>query len=469
MPSKSSGRIEKARKNKGGTPHKKNHRWESFSTKISKFNSLQPLRKVRRHDLETEDLTAATSYFHNGLQRWNELNIARGFASFKREVLSISESLPQILHFEERIMASLASHIAEQDRESLEPLLDLLTAFAHDLGIRFEKHYQQSLELLLAIAGKPQDADVIEWTFGAMAFLFKYLSKLLVPDLRPTYDVMAPLLGKSRHPSYIARFAAEAMSFLVKKAGAPSQRETSLPLFVNHVAQDLRSIASDRQFVLYKDGIMTMFAEALKGTDYTIHSTGAAIFAAVVDAIPSEEMKLAEEDTWTDVACGILTSIMHHSTAETFKDFADSVMDKIEGKLEEVPPTQSEWRLIPYIRLLGVLGGVRRGGRITDWPRLVGLAVKLLEKTAKTAQGSPQDVSNLLWSRVIVKVAIVWHHAPVDALIPFMGRLVHVLSREPFMKLFIPFCAYFCELDSRRFGSLFRTDFQRLVTAPFFV
>lgn len=462
MPSKSSGRIEKARK-KGGTPHKKNHRWESFSTKISKFNSLQPLRKVRRHDLETEDLSAATSYFHNGLERWSELNISKGFTSFKREVLSMSESLPQILHFEERIMQSLVTHIEVQDRESLEPLLDLLTAFAHDLGVRFEKHYQKSLDMLLAIAGRKQDVDVIEWTFGAMAFLFKYLSKLLVPDLRPTYDVMAPLLGKSRHPSHIARFAAEAMSFLVKKAGAPSHRETSLPLFVSHVAQDLRSMTSDRQFVLYKDGIMTMFAEAIKGTDDTVHSAGASIFTAVVDAIPAEEKKLVEEDTWTDVACGILTSVTHHASVDTFKDFADAVLDKIDEKLNETPSTESEWCLTPYMRLLGVLGGVRRGTRITEWPRLVGLVVTLLEKTAKSVKGSPQDVSSLVWKFLIAKVAIVWHHAPVDALIPFMARLIRVLSREPFMKWFIPFCAYFCELDARRFGSLFRTEFQKSV------
>ena len=98
-------------------------------------------------------------------------------------------------------MALLVKYISLQDKDALEPLLDLLTAFAHDLGVRFEKYYAQSLDLLLAIASKPQDVEVIEWTFGAMAFLFKYLSKLLIPDLRPTFNVMSPLLGKARLPS----------------------------------------------------------------------------------------------------------------------------------------------------------------------------------------------------------------------------------------------------------------------------
>ena len=31
-------------------------------------------------------------------------------------------------------------------------------------------------------------------------------------------------------------------------------------------------MTEDRQFTLYKDGLMTMFAEAIKGTDQSIHS-----------------------------------------------------------------------------------------------------------------------------------------------------------------------------------------------------
>ncbi|PHH88062.1 hypothetical protein CDD83_8047 [Cordyceps sp. RAO-2017] len=205
MPSKSSGRIEKVRKNKIAKNHTKNHRWESFSTKIARLNSLQQLRKVRRHDLETEDLSTSTSYFKNGLQKWSELNLSKTFCAFKQKVLPLCESLPQILHFEEKIVELLAEHISLHDRDALEPLLDLLTALAHDLGVRFEKHFSRSLQLILDIVGKPRDVEVIEWSFGAMAFLFKYLSKLLAPDLRPTFDTLSPLLGKSRHPPHIAR------------------------------------------------------------------------------------------------------------------------------------------------------------------------------------------------------------------------------------------------------------------------
>lgn len=358
-------------------------------------------------------------------------------------------------------MDSLAKYIATQEKEGLEPLLDLLTAFSHDLGVRFEKHYGRSLDLIVAIAAKPQDVEVIEWTFGALAFLFKYLSKLLVPDLRPTFKVMAPLLGKSRHPPHIARFAAEALSFLVKKAAAPSHRETALRYLVDSARDDLVSIRTDRQFILYKDGLMNMFSEAIKGTDNIIHSTGPAIFAALVDAIPEEERTLAEETIWTDVVCGVLTSVIHHATYDTFGEFADGLHETVRLNMERVPATDRQWQSVPLIRICGTLAGVRRGNRLSDWTPLVRNVVDMLSVITRASPEVPEGAGSVVWNSVLVNVAFVWHHAPIDALIPHIVSLTQSLSREPLMQWFIPFCSYFCELDAQRFGSLFRNDFQK--------
>ena len=459
MPSKSSGRIEKVRKFKNPNPLRNTHRWESFSNKIAKFNSLQPLRKVRRHDLETEDLSAATSYLNNGLQKWGELNISKIFVAFRKDVLSMCESLPQILHFENKIMEKFDQYISMQETEALEPLLDLLTAFAHDLGTRFEKHYSRSLELLIGIAGKARDVEVIEWTFGALAFLFKYLSKLLVPNLTPTYIVISGILGKQRHPPHIARFAAEALSFLVKKAGAPSHVESSLKPLVQHIERDLRSVKDDRQFLLYRDGIMTMFAEAIKSTDHTIHSAGFSIFTTVLNAIPEREQVLSEENIWTDVVCGVFTSILHHSMAETFNEFEAQLFEDLKLKLE------NKQDALPIIKMVGTLAGLRKGSRVSNWPALVGILLTAIEGYSNNLLDIPQEQHILAWSNIIVNIAIVWHQAPTDALIPQVNAMTRLFTREPLMHWFIPFCSYFVELDASRFGSLFRGSFQKFITS----
>jgi U3 small nucleolar RNA-associated protein 20 len=451
MPSATSGRIVKTSRGSKKTPHQKNHRWESFSAKISKLHSLDPLRKVRRHDLDAEDLSATTSYLRNGLDKWAELNISRPYMAFKREINPLTESLAQILYHEDRIMDLLAEYIARHEKEALEPLLDLVTAFAHDLGVRFEKHYPRALRLIVELASKIHDVEAIEWTFAALAFLFKYLSRLLVPDLRPTYDAVAPLMGKARNPGHIARFAAEAMSFLVKKAAAPSHKDKALPLFVEHVRKDLESMVGQKQLNLYSQGVMTMFAEAIKGVGDGVHSTGPEIFAALLQRVPEEELKLPAQAVWTDVCCGVLTSVIHHANVDTFR--------ALETRLAE--EAMAVERSVLFVQVFGTMAGVRKGTRIHDWTALVKALGQLLQSLAiQKEQIEAMDASRV-WQKLIVNIAIVWSQAPIDALLPALLTFNGTMTKEPLMRWYILFCSYLADLNSERFRGLFMKDFQK--------
>jgi len=461
----SSGRITKSRKSKGPSTHGKNHRWESFHTKIAQLSALDPLHRVRRHDLDAEDISTATSYFRQGLQRWSELNMSRGFVAFKRGALPISESLPQLLHFEDRIMTLLDEGISTTDKESLEPLLELLTAFARDLGVRFEKYYERSLSLIRNVLATPQEAEVIEWTFGALAWLFKYLWRLLVPNLCPTYDALAPLLGRTRHPPHIARFAAEALSFLIKKAAAPSNRETALQRIVNHVRDDLSTMVDDRQFMLYRDGVMTMFAETIRGTGESIYTSGPACLGAMLDAMPDTERQLDQttEPMWTGVICGALTSVMHGSNADNMAEIVTTIVDHI-GRDRVVESTLPPLvRSLPWFQVLGTLVGVRGGSRIQDWASVVDILVKITQELAETKSALGDEARDQFWQRVVVNIAIVWNQAPMDALIKHKMAHTRAMTTQPCMPWFVPFCAYMQELDSGKFDSLFRQDLQKSV------
>ncbi|KAI0482392.1 HEAT repeat protein [Xylariaceae sp. FL0804] len=460
MPATQSGRIVKARKGKSGTPHQKNHRWESFSTKISKLHSLDPLRRVRRHDLDTEDLEATTSYLRNGLDKWADLNISHGFTSFRREIRPFCDSLPQILHFEDQIMNLLAKYISAKEQESLEPLLELLTAFAHDLGTRFEKHYRRALSLIIEVASRPQDAAVIEWTFACLAFLFKYLSKLLVPDLRPTYDALAPLLGKARTPPHITRFAAEALSFLVKKAAAPANRATALPRLIDHVRQDFQTSRDNRYFELYYHGLMTMLAEAIKGQGRSVYTSGAEIVRALLASVPYDEAVSLEPITWSDMVCGVLVSIVHHTTAESFTSIPEAIAD---AALHDPARLEHPLRNCIYIRCLGTISGVRKGSRIADWQPVLKCLLESLKDICQSPKTLEKLESSAIWQQIIANTAIVWQNAFMDAEIPHITDFVAIMSREPLMNWFIPFCSYFSILDTAKFRSLFLKPFQKFV------
>ncbi|RDW78044.1 hypothetical protein BP5796_05896 [Coleophoma crateriformis] len=469
MPAASSGRIVITKKAKSGTAHQKNHRWESFTSKVSKLNSLDPIRKVRRHGIDTEDLAATTSYFKSGLEKWQELNMTEAFHTFLQEVNPLCDSLPQILHFEEKIMGLMVTYIEKREREAMEPLLELLTDFAHDLGARFEKHYAKALELVTAIAATPQDVEVIEWSFTCLAFMFKYLSKLLVPDLRPTFDLMAPLLGKHRQQPHIARFAAEAMSFLVKKAGVPAHRETALPLIVMHAKLDLQSIAGTRPFVLYYHGLMTLFAEAMKGNGLTVHTSGPAILRALFGCIEESDFVAATGSRWPDVVCGVLTSLVHHTSSETFKEVLEVVLEEANSAVQAFQSSHSKsdlTRLLLSARMIGVAAGVRKGSRIVGWPALLEASSQITQVISRNAThfgviGGDFD----LWRSLILTIAIILQYSPMDAVIPYISKFMEPLTKDPLAKWFLTFCSYLSEAEPERFRSVALPYFRRFVVA----
>jgi U3 small nucleolar RNA-associated protein 20 len=467
MPVNTSGRIIKARKVKKGTAHQKNHRWESFTAKISKLNSLDPIRRVRRHDIDAEDLSTSTSYFKTGLEKWQELNMSEGFISFSHDVLPMCDSLPQILHFEDKIMEILVIYLEKKERESVEPLLELMTDFAHDLGPRFEKYYAKALQLVISIAGTPQDVEVIEWSFTSLAFLFKYLSKLVVPDLRPTYDLMAPLLGRHRQRPHIARFAAEAMSFLIKKAGAPGQREKALPLIINHAKADLVSMSETKEFGLYYHGLMTLFAEAMKGNGLSLHTTGPSIFQALVLALDEKDLSLKEPSTWMNVICGVLTSMIHHSSSDTFRELLETIIELANSSVESFAESQKELdfrALLLSARMIGIVAGVRKGTRVNDWPSLLKSMSNILKVVSKSSAFVTKHEGELdIWNSLIHSVSITFQYTPMDAVIPFISILMDSLTKDPLATWFLTFCSYISEAEPERFRSIVLPYFQRFV------
>lgn len=359
----------------------------------------------------------------------------------------------------------LVEAIEKNERESIEPLLELLTDFAHDLGTRFEKHYAKALGMVTNLAGTPQDVEVVEWSFTSLAFMFKYLSKLLVPDLRPTYNLMAPLMGKHRQQPHIARFSAEAMSFLVKKAGAPAHREKALPLIVQHAKSDLLSMVGTREFGLYYHGIMTLFAEALKGNGLSIHTSGPTVFQALFDALEEGDLTKAEASPWMDVICGVVTSSVHHTSPESFKDILQVILEQANESVRNFTESRRVadiHRILLSARTIGIAAGVRKGARIADWSSVLQTLSSILMKLSKEAVLVAQYHDELdLWKSLVLSTSFTLQYAPMNAIISIISPFMDSLTKDPFATIFLTFCSYLSEADSERFRSIALPYFRR--------
>lgn len=404
---------------KKGTQSTRQHSFQSFSQKIANIK-IDPVRKVRRQHA-SED--AESSFFQKSLQSWKDLNLSTTFAEFTRELSDHSDSLPHILHYKDAIFASLSKYISKRDPLSLEPLLSLLTHFAHDLGASFEPYFHDSVLLLSGLVVGHIAAEVIEWTFNALAYLFKYLSRLLVADLRPLYAVFSPLLGKSPQKSFVTGFAAEAVGFLVRKL-----RDEPLRAFVRYVFDDLEAEGARG----YASGVMSMFREACVGVGRGVHSRGPTVLRMLLE-------EMGESVVCRGVVEGVVVALVHHADGTTFQP----VLEVVCG-VEDV---------VVSARLLFVCATVRKGTRIAEW----GAVVRAVARNVDAAVGMD---TGIMWAALKAAV-VVLHTADMGAAIISIRGIVNATKGFQDGKLFLPFCEFFADTNGERFKTFLLPDFQR--------
>ncbi|MCJ1471009.1 U3 snoRNP protein [Pseudocyphellaria aurata] len=445
-----SGGAQQALK-KGGTPSSRKHRFESFNQRIAKLK-VNPIRRSRPIDLETDDLAPTASYLQAGLEKWKELNFSENFTNFVHEAVTLCHNLPQILHYQHEIMAILVSHIEKSDSLSLEPLLDLLGRFAHDLGVRFEKYFSKAVTLVTSLASTHSDVEVIEWSFTCLAWLFKYLSRLLVPDLRPLFHIMAPLLGREPQKLYTTTFAAEAMSFLLRKAALVYHKnQMPLNLIMDCIIEDLNSMKGPTSSCqLYQHGLMTLLVESMKGIDRRLHTCAPFIYGCLLERILEQSVR---QSTKSEVVLfGVTTSLIHHADAVTLPPILDVIFDRVE---REVTVSSNHISLLG--ELIFIVTTVRKGSRIKDWQQMIDALMSLLESC-----NCATDESVL---RVFNAAAVIIHACPLDIIIPRIRIIMDTISSDHNAKHFLLFCNFFCKLNQGRFQDLLFPYFSKFVVS----
>ncbi|PCH00938.1 Down-regulated-in-metastasis protein [Penicillium occitanis (nom. inval.)] len=439
---------------KKGTETTKSHRFETFSQRVSKLK-IDPIHRVRRTDFGEEDgeEDETFSHFRSSLDHWSEMNLSEFFTEFVRRVNSLSESLPQVLYHEEKIMALLVEFIDKRDKLSIEPLLSLLSQFARDLGVRFEKHFATSVTLVASVAATHTDVEVIEWSFTCLAWIFKFLSRLLVPDLRQLLGIMTPYLGKERQKPFVARFAAESMSFLIRKAGLVYHKNKApLNRAISFLFEDLRDSTESRSLETYKEGLMVMFSEAIKGIKGGLYSNASDILKCLIEnATVNDEAQfsLAEE-----VVCGVLTNIIHVTTSETFPELLKVVCAYVEaGKSEH---KASHIKLSSH--LIFVCVTTRKATRVKDWKDVHQSLVTLLQRALRGLETHRDTLP-----RILTSAAYALQLSPMDEMMPFMRPIMELVSDERLTPYFLSFCSTFSEFGPERFQIVVLPYFQRFL------
>ena len=429
------------KKPKGGTPSTRKHRFESFNQRVAKLK-IDPARRARRQIVDQDDVSSTLSYFKASLDSWKDLNLSENFTAFVKEVEPFCNNLVEVLYHQQKIMDIMVDHLDKGDILSWEPLLSLMSHLAHDLGARFEIHFSRATTLITTLAAKAAHAEVVEWSFMCLAWLFKYLSRLLVPDLRPVFDIMVPLLGIETHKPHVVRFAGEAMSFLVRKAATVfSSRKEPLELLLNHIKNDIEARGA-QDISLYQEGLMTLLADSMKGTDMALHSRADCVYKCLLNLLEHDDNP--PHPAFTDVIFGVTVNLIHHCNGETFQPILDAICSCVS---EAVGFSQ----ILPvYGHLLFIMVAVRKGSRIQDWGKICDSIVLLLQITR--ARELPAKSSG--FESIYKALAVAFQYAPLDVITPRLRSAMNQMMAEPNASMFLPFCTYFSDIDKDRFKNL---------------
>lgn len=116
-------------------------------------------------------------------------------------------------------------------RELLLFFFRILVAVAKDLRREFCQYYHNVLKVLVDLLNT-NNAEQLEWTFTCLAYMFKFLWRSLVKNVKNAFTLLLPLLSDSK-PHYIQEFAAESFAFIIRKV---KDRKT----FIQHMITIVR-------------------------------------------------------------------------------------------------------------------------------------------------------------------------------------------------------------------------------------
>ena len=434
---------------KGGTASTRKHRFESFNERLAKVK-IAPLHTNRQRPFIDENCGQNFSHFKDTLDRWKDTNASANFTALAWGVAKQSETLPQVLHHQGGIFDTLNKHLQQCDALSAEPLLELLSSLAHDLGVHFKPHLLTAIETLKSLSTGHVQIEVIEWSFNCMAWLFKYLSRLLLSNPVPIFQALSPLLGNATRKHYVIRFAAESLSYLLTKAAMRSSKDPEpLNKIISFLCDDLRISNSDGASDSYQEGLMTLFAESLKGVNNGLHSCAVNLYRTLLQK--AVETDADGQSRFFHVFEGTTIGIVHHTTSQTAKPIFDVILTDLSISDHENTHTRLCERLA---RLLLLVVGTRKGTRVADWARVLDTLLILLK----------QDEEDSTTITLICQAAsVVIQYAPRDTLLLFSQEIMHQLQSERLRHCFLEVCIAVNELSSERFQELLLPTLQRFV------
>lgn len=422
--------------------------YKSFRDHVDSIK-IDPLKDVKRkafHDAEI-------SHFLSTLEHWREVNLSKNFQELVEVVEPISMTLPQLLYHKDKIFNALDKTLSYNDPLSLQPTLELLSQFYHDLGPDAMDYYKRTLEIVREVSLNHQDPQSLEFIFNTLAYIFKYLSKILSADITMTFTALLPLLTV-KNKDYITRFTSEAISFLIRKA-----KMSNLQAFFEYIFKSPALVEDDSES--YHLGLTIMFSEAFKSASGVLHSKTGLI-------LPLLTKTCLRSPKSTSVLSDIIMDLLDYTqTKENSSVLYTTLTDAIKKDIKTKDILDYEY-LTSVTQLLLTLSFGESGRRVPDWNILLqfidtlydaSLLVKEsideleVEKEIHEEKKSEEEVRDLkldFLNSMASWCSIVIRNSDTSALLKYHVNIIRVMSKLDDGSNFLPFIDTAIELNRER-------------------
>lgn len=319
------------------------HKFQSFKDRINDIK-IDPHSKIgtRSHDY------ASSSFFITTIDHWREINVSANFVECLDYLEPLSGSLPSIIHNSNKIFDVLELYIRRSDHYSLQPLLEALTQFIHDLGPDFMCFYPRYLKIIIHVSTfinlnttlpANKCATAYEWCFNSLAHAFRYLSLVLTQNLWTTFEELLPLL-KNQKQLHVGRYCAEAFSYLIRKLTSQA--------YINFIEQLSDRLISLEMGDVFCDNLILLFSEAMKMPNKSLHTRSLLMLAPLLEKVLQMESK---NKTLLQIVSRVLYEVTHQASNESGLKFTEKVFAELNKYSTIVSTHEHSFRLF-YLTLV---------------------------------------------------------------------------------------------------------------------
>lgn len=253
------------------------YRFKTFSERLSQVKVNAPFKIQRRYG--NSDENEHSSKVSESIDKWKDLDLSASFCKFRKDVQDKCKNYRMVVHYQDEIITSLKTHLKERDTLALQALLEILVSTCFDLDKAFQPHFPDFFSILTKMLNT-QDVEKLEWIFTSISYLFYHQWRYLVTDIENVLVLYGSLLTGD-HPAHISSFAAESISFLLRKVTD-----------YNPVFSALCSLLQDKKES--HEAIGHVLFEVVKSPQHRLHSSSANFVQEMLNYL--SELHTAQSD-----------------------------------------------------------------------------------------------------------------------------------------------------------------------------